>query len=1444
MSYHLFLSYSRRDNVPRLPTGEGWVTAFKAALEARHRARSGRELRIFFDKDSIGEGRDWRREIGIGLRQSRLFLAFLSPHYVTSENCLWEWEEYLRREHSVARGDDGIMPVFFVAPDDLRIADREDIADWLREMERKYPWFKAEAVDARRAERLARPFAADLSRRNQRTPLELHPWFDEGPAILRTLDAAERSEDVKRTGRGQAGDPRTLADRLAELDRHVARRIDRLALADLAPGNMPRSHEHFVGRHRELTALHDVMMSGGPRTGGQGAGGCGIIAATFAPGGLGKTALARQYAHAYAEFFAAGGTWEIGCEGLTTIGAALARLAESADFQRACETGFDVAAQRPLRLTEPLTLSERARRDDRIAGEEVLDYLRRLTSSRQARMLDEFAWRVAEGAAERHTPAADAPELATPRALLVLDNVDRPELLSAEQLALLPTGDWLGLIVTTRLDPARFGGGERIFSPVEVGMLPEDDALRLLADFQPGARFGSAADEDAARGIARALGGYTLAVELVAAYLGTRAPDGYGPADHLRLIESKGLLAPVDALAGEGDVAGKIRHRANVAENQIASLVGWSLARLSPRARTAIEFASLLMPDRIPLHWLETLTTEHHENLRSSWCSPSRWWAVLRERLGSTARIRPAKPESDSQKSPPSRAVYRELRGLRLLAPAGAVETDDRGVEAVPSHVRIHRLVAAHVAARGLPRHTQAIECFVDVASDSVEEHVHKGELLPVDPDLFSLCEHLVNGRDQSRRLLRAARTFARHEGHSGSFPRGLGLSLQILATREKRFSRHPCSEERARDVCLSLHDCSEFLLEREQPGDRERADEWLTRSLTLFEKIAADRPDDDCAQRDVFVSLHKLAAARAGDLDRSITYCERARDIAESLATRAPADLVAQANVVRILLLLARRLHERDAPGDVDRALASAERCVRVSEALMAAQPTSTLAADTFSESLEIQGDCLLRLGRPEGEKTAISRVIQRLGALERQAERYPDNRQSLEQLADALTDAAGMLASSSDPADTIVAVAYFERSRHMYEGLLDKDMSSPARIRLVSESAKRLVQRLLGRCRQEDEDRLFAHYDHSLEIDERLLERSFKLSYAAEVIGNVSECVRFLVDRRLPGDAERALACFERALGFRERATRTLVNKETRGRFDRSDDRPFEARRKDDAEQAVDRFRDVLLLGNVDVVLGMALERLVSLLVERGDGEDAERAIDSFRRCVDIDSDPTRAHPYVARSVSMCLGTLADFLVGRGQPGDGDKALVAFERALEIDERLLEASPDSAKAARSVSLSLGKVADALTKRGQPGDQARAIAAFERSLEIDDRLHQANPDSAEAVADLTWTLERLARIKHDAGIASQALDYQDRAVGLRVQATKADPASAGQCTTAAESAMQAARYASDAGRSQQAADYRRLAYEVLKQAIAAGTSIDADLISLHEELTAEFGDA
>jgi len=80
-------SYSRRDNK------RGQVTALEAQIESSFRAFAGRDLQVFFDTREIAGMDDWRQKIQRGLPDSQVFLAVLSPHYLASPCCRWEWED-------------------------------------------------------------------------------------------------------------------------------------------------------------------------------------------------------------------------------------------------------------------------------------------------------------------------------------------------------------------------------------------------------------------------------------------------------------------------------------------------------------------------------------------------------------------------------------------------------------------------------------------------------------------------------------------------------------------------------------------------------------------------------------------------------------------------------------------------------------------------------------------------------------------------------------------------------------------------------------------------------------------------------------------------------------------------------------------------------------------------------------------------------------------------------------------------------------------------------------------------------------------------------------------------------------------------------------------------------------------------------------------------------
>jgi len=76
---------------------------------------------------------DWRQKIQRSLRDSHLFLAVLSPSYLASPYCRWEWEDYVRYEAMRQCLGEGVAPVFFITLPDVSdpLTDRE-IARWPR----------------------------------------------------------------------------------------------------------------------------------------------------------------------------------------------------------------------------------------------------------------------------------------------------------------------------------------------------------------------------------------------------------------------------------------------------------------------------------------------------------------------------------------------------------------------------------------------------------------------------------------------------------------------------------------------------------------------------------------------------------------------------------------------------------------------------------------------------------------------------------------------------------------------------------------------------------------------------------------------------------------------------------------------------------------------------------------------------------------------------------------------------------------------------------------------------------------------------------------------------------------------------------------------------------------------------------------------------------------
>jgi tetratricopeptide (TPR) repeat protein len=484
MPYDIFISYSRRDNA------QGRIAELVERIKSDFAGFAHRDLVPFFDKHEIQGMQDWRQRLWRGLRESRLILVCLSPSYLQSENCEWEFVEYLKYEIGHLHGFNGVAPIYFV-----------EVPGW------NGPGFEQQCAK----------WVAELRRRQY---FDLRPWFHAGEDALRETAVQER---------------------MGKLKRQIFDAITRGERAEKSLGNVDAHNPHFIGRTASLRMLRENFVKPGH---------IGVVTAVNGVGGLGKTALAIEYAHAFADEYG-GGRWQVRCAGKDDLRLALAELATPIGFAFTDDEKKNADLQ-----------FERTRRE-----------LKKLADAR-------------------------APH----RCLLLLDNVDRPGLLDLAQVARLNGGDWLHVLATTRLGENELHGAHRDRSFLAIDELPPDDALALIESYQPDGRFRREAERDAAREIVRLLGSFTLAVESAAVYLGQFAND-VTCAAFLARLKKEGLEG-LDTAASQSDVS--VRH----GEKRLGATLQPTLERLGAAEKLTLEFAALLPPDQVPLPWLRALVAK------------------------------------------------------------------------------------------------------------------------------------------------------------------------------------------------------------------------------------------------------------------------------------------------------------------------------------------------------------------------------------------------------------------------------------------------------------------------------------------------------------------------------------------------------------------------------------------------------------------------------------------------------------------------------------------------------------------------------------------------------------------------------------------------------------------------------------------------------------------
>ena len=616
-----------------------------------------------------------------------------------------------------------------------------------------------------------------------------------------------------------------VAARLGELGERVWDRLAKVRRAEAVIGNLRRPSATFVGRHAEMRRLHEQVALGQ----------VGVVTALHGLGGLGKTELAVAYANAFADHYR-GGAWSLAAEGKSDL------LALVGELSVAPELGYT------------RTPAEEA--DPRLAGRGVLAHLARLATT---------------------GPDSHDSDAAGTHALLILDNVDDPGLLSAQQVGRLPSRDVVRVVATTRLGADRLTHkGGLAFVPVDV--LAPDDALELIRWHQPPRDpdglvpdFISGGEEDAAREIVALLGGFTLAVEQVAVYLGIN-PD-VPPSAYLSWLRSQGLGLT------DRRVDGSVREALHHEEGLLSVVLSSQLGTLDEVERFVLRAAAWLPSDEIPWPWLETIArTQFH-------------------RLTVT---------EDKDPWPPAR---RRLEGLRFLTP-GEHHTTARLHRMVAAHLKASDdsaaaadAVAAFLAARGRAitkgEPAPAWECAVFAHAALAMVRSHPAIIPDVGNTLPTLARYVVDGSVEQL----ADYLLAHHRDLAAKMPGNLA----------------------ARDVSFSLNNVAR-LRQRTDPG---AALTLYEESLTIRRDMAEKMSGNLDAARDVSVSLNNVADLRQRtDPGAALTLYEESLTIARELAEKMPGNLDAQADLVVGLYRLASLLDEAAASlSTVDDAVARATR-------------------------------------------------------------------------------------------------------------------------------------------------------------------------------------------------------------------------------------------------------------------------------------------------------------------------------------------------------------------------------------------------------------------------------------------------------------------------------------------------------------------------------------
>ena len=515
----------------------------------------------------------------------------------------------------------------------------------------------------------------------------------------------------------------------------------------------------------------------------------------------------------------------------------------------------------------------------------------------------------------------------------------------------------------------------------------------------------------------------------------------------------------------------------------------------------------------------------------------------------------------------------------------------------------------------------------------------------------------------------------------------------------------------------LLLRSRAAMLDERAQSladfGDPRGAAKAAEESLTILRRLAQWEPDNSGFQRDLSVSLDRIAdIRRRSDPAGALALYDESLGIRRTLAQREPDNSGFQRDLSVSLNNIADIRLRSDPAG----ALALYDESLGIARRLAQREPDNS----GFQRDLSVSLDRIADIRRRSDPAGALALYDESLGIARRLAQREPDNSGfqrdlsvSLERIAD--------IRRRSDPAG---ALALYDESLGIFRTLAQREPDNSGFQRDLSVSLERIADIRL----RSDPAGALALYDESLGIRRTLAQREPDNSGFQR---DLSVSLHRIADIRLRSDPADALALYDESLGiFRRLAEREPDN----SGFQR------------DLSASLNRIADIRLRSDPAGALALY-----------------DESLGIFRRLAQREPDNSGFQ----RDLSVSLNKIADIRL-RSDPAG---ALALYDESLGIRRTLAQREPDNSGFQRDLSVSLDRIADIRLR----SDPAGALALYDESLGIRRTLAQREPDNSGFQRDLSVSLDRIADIRLRSDPAG-ALALYDESLGIARRLAQREP--------------------------------------------------------------------